>query len=128
MEKDFKSWMGLKEKLDNLPTEVLFNEGEIWWAAIGCNVGEESNGKGNRFSRPVIVFRKLTRHSFYGIPLTSKLKEGSWYVPFKQEGKENRAVLSQMRIFDSRRIFTKLGTMDGEDWERLKQKFKEFFT
>ena len=128
MEKDFKSWIGLKEKLDNRPTEVLFREGEIWWTAIGCNVGEESNGKSNRFSRPVIVFRKLTRHSFYGIPMTSKIKNGSWYVPFKQGARENRAMLNQMRIFDSRRLIGKIGTLDDEDWKRLKLAFREFFT
>ena len=48
---------GVKEKLNGLPTEVLFKEREIWWIAVGRNVGEESNGKGNRFSRPVIVFK-----------------------------------------------------------------------
>ncbi len=128
MEKDFKSWIGLKEKLDNISAKVLFKEGEIWWVAIGCNVGQESNGKSNRFSRPVIIFKKLTQHSFYGIPLTSKVKEGSWYVPFKQEDKEHRAMLNQIRIFDSRRLFTKIGTMDEADWKILKQSFLQFFT
>ena len=128
MEKDFKNWIGLKEKLDKIPTQVLFKEREIWWCALGCNVGAESNGKGNRFSRPVVIFKKLTHYSFYGIPLTTKLKEGSWYVTFKQEGLENRAILSQMRIFDSKRLFTRLGTLDTNDWRFLQQKFREFFT
>ncbi|MEK7617672.1 MAG: type II toxin-antitoxin system PemK/MazF family toxin [Patescibacteria group bacterium] len=127
MQKDFQIWMELKEKLNGLPTEVLFKEREIWWIAVGRNVGEESNGKGNRFSRPVIVFKKLTHHSFYGIPLTTKIKNGSWYVPFKQEGKENRAMLNQIRVFDSRRLFTKLGTLDTTEWQFLKQKFHDFF-
>ncbi len=128
MQKDFQNWIKLKEKLDGVSSKVLFKEREIWWCALGCNVGTESNGKGNRFSRPVIVFKKLTQTSFYGIPLTTKLKAGSWYVPFKQNGIENRAMLNQIRIFDNKRLFTKLGTLDTNDWRNLKQKFQEFFT
>ena len=60
MLKRFLEWIGLKEKLhtaDNKPP--LFKEGEIWWSAIGENVGIEVNGKGKPFSRPVYIYKKL---------------------------------------------------------------------
>lgn len=46
-------------------------EGEVWWVAIGENVGVEINGKSRYFSRPVIVFRKLSHLGFMGIPLST---------------------------------------------------------
>ena len=59
----------------------LFHEGEIWWCSIGLNVGDEVFGKGPQFTRPVLIFKKFTGSSFLGIPLTSKVKSGSWYIP-----------------------------------------------
>jgi mRNA-degrading endonuclease toxin of MazEF toxin-antitoxin module len=127
MEKDFKTWLVLKEKLDKIHTKVLFNEREIWWSAIGCNVGEESNGKGSQSFRPVLVFKKLTRYSFVALPLTTAKREGSWYVPIVQAGVESKVMINQIRILDSKRIFNKMSILDMADWERVKHRFQEFY-
>ena len=74
----------------------------------------------------MIVFKNSPTTLLWN-PLTTKIKNGSWYVPFKQEEKENRAMLNQIRVFDSRRLFTKLGTLDTTEWQFLKQKFHDFF-
>ena len=69
----FLAWIGVKQKLDaheyNPP---LITEGDLWWCAIGENVGIESAGKGRNFTRPVIVLKKFGRHGFLGIPTTTK--------------------------------------------------------
>ena len=44
------------------------------------NVGEEVIGKGNKFTRPILIFRKFTSNSFLGLPLTKQEKKGTWYV------------------------------------------------
>ena len=36
---------GVKEKLNGLPTEVLFKEREIWWIAVGRNVAKNPMGR-----------------------------------------------------------------------------------
>ena len=59
MIKRFLEWIGLKEKLHN--TEYVppfFKEGEIWWCHLGENVGTEMNGKGDFFTRPVLILKK----------------------------------------------------------------------
>ncbi len=127
MEKDFKSWIRLKEKLDNIATQVLFKEREIWWCALGCNVGQEANGKNEQFIRPILVFKKLTLNSFVGLPLTTKVKEGSWYVPISQRGRASRVMINQIRIFDSKRLYNKIGALDFNDWTKVKQRFKDFY-
>lgn len=60
-DKRFVKWIILKEKLHNIGRLRTIHEGEIWWCAMGENVGVEINGKHDVFSRPVLVFKKLSR-------------------------------------------------------------------
>ena len=43
--KRFPEWILLKEKLRSVNRVLVIREGEIWWVAIGENVGVEINGK-----------------------------------------------------------------------------------
>lgn len=73
--KRFLEWIGIKEKLDsNDFRPPLINEGDLWWCAVGENIGVEMSGKGKDFTRPVIVLKKLDRFAFFGIPTTTNAK------------------------------------------------------
>ena len=52
-------------------TRPTFKEGKLWWCSIGMNIGVESTGKGERFTRPIIL-KKFNTNSFIGIPLTTR--------------------------------------------------------
>ena len=77
----FFEWIGLKETLHRSDHKPPFiSERDLWWASLGQNVGSEVNGKSGRFSRPVLIMRKLA-HGFYLVaPTTTKQREGTWYV------------------------------------------------
>lgn len=107
--KDFLSWHQEKEKIHALNKEgIYFNEREIWWCSVGINIGHEEDGKGDNFRRPVIIFRKFNRYTFWGIPLTSQIKFGDFFYVFPlRDGRKNTALLSQMRMFDVRRLLDK---------------------
>lgn len=61
MLKKFLEWIGIKEKIHNTSRGPrLYKEGDIWWCAVGENIGIEINGKGKMFSRPVLVYKKLS--------------------------------------------------------------------
>ena len=114
--KRFLAWIGLKEKIHNnesLPP--LFKENEIWWSYIGENVGVEINGKDQKFTRPVFVFKKYDKYSFLGLPLTTKPKTGSWFAPITFIGINQNVVLSQGRVYDYRRFKEKIGELDEKD-------------
>ncbi len=116
MFKQFLEWIGVKEKIHTESTGPLYyNEGEIWWCALGENIGVEINGKGKMFSRPVFIYRKLSKGGFMGIPLSTKQKEGSWYVSitFKQE--IITANLAQSRVLSTSRLYEKMGSLDDSD-------------
>jgi len=110
MLKQFLEWIGLKEQL-HIATHKppFFREGELWWCHVGENVGNEINGKGERFTRPVYIFKKYDKYSLLGLPLTTKEKDGSWYVRIAFKGKPQTVVLAQGRVLDYRRLKEKLG-------------------
>ncbi len=120
MSKNFSGWIKIKEKLDQGSHQPpYFKEREIWWCSVGENVGSEMNGKNEFFRRPILVIRKLDRYSFLGIPLTSKIKKGTWYVTITHGGNKNTVVVSQMRHFDYRRLDKRMGTLDEADFENV---------
>jgi mRNA-degrading endonuclease toxin of MazEF toxin-antitoxin module len=126
--KQFLAWFGLKQQLHEINTPPpLVSERDIWWGSIGENVGSEINGKSRLFSRPVIVFKKLSHTFYFVIPTTTQAKEGTWFVPFRQQGKDMIACLHQARAIDYRRLSTKLGTLDDEDYLRIKEGFSYLY-
>jgi mRNA interferase MazF len=126
--KNFESWFPIKSKLDLSAHKPPFvTEGDIWWASIGENVGSEIGGKSNKFTRPVIILRKLSHGFYFVIPTSTKEKDGSWYVKFTQADIVTVACLHQARAIDYRRLFSKLGTLDGVDFENIKAGFQRLY-
>lgn len=115
--KFFDDWNGVKKRLDERSRTRSIREGEIWWCSVGENVCTEINGKGSRFVRPVLIIKKLSRHGFIGVPLTSRLHEGSWYVHFVFQGRIQVAVVAQVRNYSVARLHRKMGTVPQSDLE-----------
>ncbi len=59
--KDFAGWTERKLQLQRELKTKFFSEREIWWAAIGHNLGDEEDGKGLDYTRPVLVLRKFNQ-------------------------------------------------------------------
>ncbi len=122
--KNFLEWIKLKSKLhhrEHVPP--LFKQGEIWWCHFGENIGTEMNGKGDAFTRPVIVLKKYDRYSFLAVPLTTKGKEGTWYFTFAHNQKNQTAVLSQARTINYKRLKELVGKVDSVDYNNIKKAF-----
>jgi mRNA-degrading endonuclease toxin of MazEF toxin-antitoxin module len=126
--KRFLEWIGLKESLDSkLPRAPYVFEGEIWWASIGENIGYEINGKSKDFTRPVIIYKKLTHSYYLVIPATTKQRVGTWYVPYKQNGIKATACLQHVRSIDYRRLHSKLGKLNNLQLKLIKEAFKKLY-
>ena len=125
----FQQWFPLKERKHNTkPNKIqLVSEGDIWWTAVGENVGIEINGKSEYFSRPVLVFKKLSHLGFMGIPMTSQLHDGSWYTKIVFQGREVCASLAQARVFSAARLYNRLGKIDEADMARVKDGFAKLY-
>lgn len=116
----YNHWNVLKQCLEFSAKDTLFKEGQVWWINIGQNLGGESYGKGRLFSRPVLVYRKLSTELFIGIPLTSKIKHGTWFVGVRHREKKVTALLHQIRVFDRKRLLNSMGHLDDEDYRKIK--------
>lgn len=126
--KRFLEWLGVKEYLDSKSYKPpLISEGDIWWASIGENIGYEIQGKSKLFSRPVLIYKKISRNLYFVIPCTSKLKEGSWYVQFEHAGNSSIACLHQARAIDYRRLSSKLGVIEEPDFQRVRDAFCKLY-
>lgn len=128
MIKRFLEWIKLKKDLHErkrIPPHV--REKEIWWTRVGENVSYEMNGKNEQFSRPVLIFKKLSRSLFFIIPLTTQMKTGTWFVTYKHSSISAVACLHQARTIDYRRLSKKLGELDDVDFRRIKAGFFKLY-
>ncbi len=125
-----KKWFDEREVMINengkKKSKIAFKEGEIWWMSLWKNLGSESYGKWEQFSRPVYIFRKFSGESFLWIPMTSKDKEGSWYFPYNLEGKNGRMILPQMRYMSTKRLLFKIHDVFDSEKREIDQAVKEF--
>ena len=126
MNKNFDKWNEIKKKIDNKNIEIKFRARDIFWMSVGQNVGYETFGKGEEFLRPVLVYKKLSKETFIGIPLTSKQKEGSYYFSFNFKGKTSVAMFNQIRVFDIRRKKAFNSRISEDTFLQLKNKLKTF--
>lgn len=125
--KDFDGWIDLKKDMERLRKMPTVNEGEVWWCGVGTNVGVEISGKGCRFSRPVLILKKLSQFGFMGIPLTSKPKTGSWYVTFEFLGIQEAAAICQARVMSVSRLYGKMGQVPKTDLDKVKAGFHKLY-
>lgn len=125
IDNEFSEWMVVKDKLHNVGAITKFSEGQIWWAALGRNVGVEINGKHDDYSRPVVIFKKLSHQSFLAIPLTSQPHSGTWYTEFDFRGRPEFAVLSQIRMMSVSRLYNRMGKLSNGDFKKIKAGFKK---
>ncbi|MEK7607544.1 MAG: type II toxin-antitoxin system PemK/MazF family toxin [Patescibacteria group bacterium] len=130
MKKDFQRWHGKKSAIDEIAQRPFFHEREIWFCYVGVNVGFEQDGQGEDFLRPVVIIRKFNKEIFWGIPLTKSIKKlnkktKQYYFDFVFEKNiESRAILSQLKLINARRLSYIIGEITKIDLVNLKEKLK----
>lgn len=119
--KDFDNWNDEKKRINNINPPLFFHTREVWWCKLGINVGFEQDGKNKQFSRPVVILKTYSINAALIIPLTSKNKKGTYYFDIgKVDGRSAKAVLSQIRFIDKRRLINKADVISKEIFEKLR--------
>lgn len=128
--KQYDKWNEVKKDTQDDMQIRLFKQREIFFIKMGENIGNEQNGKGKNFVRPIVVLKKITNEMFIGIPLSTQMKSGSWFYLFEFKTKDkvskNIAIIPQIKMFSSQRLLNKIGVMSNGDFKELKQKVKDF--
>ena len=121
-QKDFEKWNKQKVETEAYVNKKAFKERQLWMISMGENIGHEQCGKGGDFLRPVIVFKKFSKDLFLGIPLTTTIRRARFYCNFPFHGSESSAILSQIRLYDAKRLRYKKGMISLGDYSRVKNK------
>lgn len=129
MKKEYDQWHTKKSILNERKDmdAIFFREKEIWWVALGANVGFEQDGKGEEFRRPALILKKFNRHVVLVVPLTTKLKRGNkYYVSCvaSSDTLDRMAIISQIRLVDTRRFVDKLGVVEESSYQKIKNAVK----
>ncbi len=124
MYKNFDIWNLEKKKIDEHSMDIYFKQGDIWWCSIGLNIGSELCGKGKEYRRPILIYKKLSEHTFIGIPLSTQRKIGSWFYSFKIGNKIQYLTLNQIRMFDQKRLQRKIDRISTKDFILIKEKLR----
>lgn len=123
---EYDKWNEVKKETIQNKRKLGIKVREIFWVKIGQNIGDEEYGKGEMFSRPVIVVRQLTSDLFLGVPLTSTLKDDDYFHQFEFNSKKcivkNSAMILQLRTFSKKRITDKIGKVNMEDFKKIQDK------
>ena len=118
--KNFLDWFTLKPKIHNQEKRPYFNQGEIWWCQLGENIGDEENGKGSNYLRPVVVLTKFNKNICLVVPTSTKLKDSSYYYKISYQQQEYSALVSQIRVLDTKRFKKKIAQISNDDLQNLK--------
>lgn len=121
MDQEFDTWNKKKKELSD-GKRVYFKKGDIWYASIGKNIGDEEDGKNIFFERPILIIRKFNNNVFLGLPLTTnEVKEGKYYhklISFTG----STVILSQVRLFDAKRLLRFMGKVSSDELKEIKAK------
>ena len=124
--KDFDAWNEEKKRTDaNTAYLPLYHERQVRWCRLGANVGFEQDGSGEDFSRPVLILRGFSRHVCLIVPLTTSAKQNKYRVPVGiVDGVNAVALISQVRLIDTKRLDRHIATLDNETFDRIRKAVK----
>lgn len=126
--KDFDGWNTKKKNVETRAVVPNFAERDIWWCAIGVNVGYEQDGKHEHYERPVCVLRKFNKDLFIGLPLTSTLKEHPYYFAHRLHETEGSILLSQARVLSAKRLERRLGRIGRGRFKELRDQYRDLYS
>ena len=125
MEKDFNGWNQAKKTIHDAGEYKLYHTREIWWCSLGVNIGFEQDGSNEEHRRPVLILKGLSKQTCFVIPLTTATQEHPLRPSIGLvEGKAARALLSQMRTIDNKRLVRKIGYLDKDIFAQIQKAAK----
>lgn len=126
MKKDFNNWAEIKKKLHENEVVRLYHAREVWWCSLGVNVGFEQDGDGAEYQRPVLVLKGLSKNTCLVIPLTTSAHKHPMRISLGEiAGKEASAIISQMRVIDTKRLEEKVGFINKEIFETIRKAVRD---
>lgn len=104
-------------------------ERDVWWCLFDMHSGEFHGGRGEYFSRPVIIMKKRARGVFLVLPLTtdtySHYSTHSVSVEIG-DGVKRKALLAQTSLIDVQCLRNKFAIIPRKQFQMLKKSLASF--
>ena len=124
MQKDFDGWNKRKKEI-NQEQPNFYHEREIRWCSLGINIGFEQDGTSKTYRRPVLILRGFSRNVCLIVPMTTSTKKNPYHLEVATiEGQKSFAILSQIRLIDTKRLHDRLIILDKKRFEEIKKVIK----
>jgi mRNA interferase MazF len=126
MPKNFDEWNIEKKNIHFSKPCAVFHEKEIWWCAMGINIGYEEDGKNRLFERPVLVIKKFNKHVAWVVPITTKPHYDIFHYQLRFSG--NFLIIPQVRLTSSKRFIRFVEKISDDEMLEIFEVFKSFYT
>src|SRR3989338_10312584 len=124
--KDFDVWNNRKKNIHKNGLGKLYSAREVWWCSLGINICFEQDGTGKDNERPVLVMKGFSRQVCLIVPLTTSTKKNPYHVAIgKVDGKNAFAIISQIRLVDTKRLINKIGFVDKNLFDKIRKTVKD---
>ncbi|MBI5005426.1 MAG: type II toxin-antitoxin system PemK/MazF family toxin [Candidatus Lloydbacteria bacterium] len=124
--KNFDVWNDRKKNIHKNGLGKLYSAREVWWCSLGINIGFEQDGTGKDNERPVLVMKGFSRQVCLIIPLTTSTKKNPYHVAIGEvDGKNAFAIISQIRLVDTKRLINKIGFIDKDLFDKIRKTVKD---
>jgi mRNA interferase MazF len=125
--KEFDTWNSIKKEINEKEKPHKVRVRELRWGSLGVNVGSEIDGKGNTFTRPLIILSLAGPDLALVVPCSTKLHDRPGYIKIQLKNKEVSACIHQMKIISTKRIYDRIQKVSQEQVNNLKNQIKEFY-
>ena len=126
MKKDFDTWNKENKRVHASETNKLYHERQVWWCSLGANIGFEQDGTGDDYQRPVLILRGISRNTCYIVPLTTSTQKHKLRIRIGLvDGKQATALISQIKLIDTKRLVNKLGFIDQKAFVLVRKAAKD---
>ena len=122
--KNYNEWNERKKLVEqrDSPGDFFFLEGEVWWATLGVNIGQEIDGKNESYERPVLILKKWSDELTWVIPSSSTEKINEYFCPVAYKDKSRNLLLLQMKTVSSKRLLRPIFRMKEKEFAKIKEK------
>lgn len=124
--KNFDGWNEEKKRLHGDNRLVYAYPREIWWCALGVNIGAETDGKNTNFERPVLAMRIYNKDTLLVLPITTREKNDKFHCAVRAKSSTVWIKLTQARVISHHRLVRKLDILSVKEFEKVRQAFKKY--
>jgi len=128
MEKDFDKWNVEKKRLHSMGLRKSAHQRDVWWCALGLNLGSEEDGKGWNYLRPVLILKSFGNVICTILPISTSNKEHWTKIEIGFiNNRPSKILLNQIRSVDTRRLIRKICRLDNSKYEEIRKAVRDIF-